>query len=221
MKPYFRKLIHFFKRKESVSDIFTSIYLSNKWGDGDSRSGSGSNLENTKEIRSRLPILFSKYKIKSILDTPCGDFFWMKNVDLSGIMYVGGDIVEEIVISNKKHTSKNISFEVVNIVTDPLKKVDLIIIRDCLVHFSFDQIKSTLDNVCNSNSKYLLTTTFINKTENYDIKTGAWRPLNLQAHPFNLPDPNFIIYEHRGDAEWGDKALALWDIEKIRNTCRK
>ena len=29
-----------------------------------------------------------------MLDVPCGDFRWMAHVDLSGIIYIGGDIIE-------------------------------------------------------------------------------------------------------------------------------
>ena len=43
-------------------------------GDSNSFSGTGSNLDQTKEIIKKLPILIKNYKIKSILDIPCGDF---------------------------------------------------------------------------------------------------------------------------------------------------
>jgi hypothetical protein len=35
-----------------------------------------------------------------MLDAPCGDFNWMKEVDLSAVHYTGGDIVEPLVNSN-------------------------------------------------------------------------------------------------------------------------
>ena len=41
-----------------------------------------------------------KYQIKSILDIPCGDFYWMKGLDLKNINYVGADIVAPLIKKN-------------------------------------------------------------------------------------------------------------------------
>lgn len=38
--------------------------------------------------------MLKKYSIKSILDIPCGDFSWMKKIELDGIEYIGADIVK-------------------------------------------------------------------------------------------------------------------------------
>ena len=46
----------------SKKDIFTDIYIKNKWKDDHSFSGTGSNLEQTKTILNELPKLFIKYK---------------------------------------------------------------------------------------------------------------------------------------------------------------
>ena len=59
----------------SNKDIFQNIYFNNRWGDSSSLSGTGSNLEQTTNIIKELPSIFKKYKINSILDIPCGDFF--------------------------------------------------------------------------------------------------------------------------------------------------
>ena len=78
----------------SNKDIFTNIYFKNKWGDNNSFSGSGSNLEQTSVILDELPKIIRKYKISSILDLPCGDFYWMKEFDFKEINYIGSDIVK-------------------------------------------------------------------------------------------------------------------------------
>jgi hypothetical protein len=54
----------------------------------------GSALQATRHTINALPNIFSKYEIKSILDSPCGDFHWMKEVDLSAVKYIGVDLVE-------------------------------------------------------------------------------------------------------------------------------
>ncbi len=105
----------------------------------------------------------------------------MKNVDLSGIKYIGGDIVEELVTQNvKEYERKSRRFKKLNLINDELPKVDLVFCRDCLVHLSFDEIFRSLGNIFKSDSKYLLTTTFPEKAKNYDIATGQWRALNLE-----------------------------------------
>jgi len=40
-------------------------------------------------------------QIKTLLDAPCGDGNWINKVDLSGITYIGADIVPEIIETNK------------------------------------------------------------------------------------------------------------------------
>ncbi|MDR1323847.1 MAG: class I SAM-dependent methyltransferase, partial [Candidatus Margulisbacteria bacterium] len=65
------------------------------WDSKESRSGGGSEVDATKTIRKTLPKLWKKYKIKTFLDVPCGDYNWMKEIDKSTITYIGGDIVQE------------------------------------------------------------------------------------------------------------------------------
>ena len=154
----------------------------------------------------------------TILDIPCGDFNWMQNVDLSGIKYIGADIVEEIIKNNKnKYEKDNISFRHMNLIEDTLPQVDLILTRDCLVHMSYDDIFKSLHNVCNSMSQYLLTTLFTDRQDNKDIITGEWRPLNLQIAPFSLPKPIRIINEKctQKKSSYTDKSLGLWKISDI------
>ena len=51
-------------------DIFTDIYINNKWGDNYSSSGTGSNLNQTKIILKEIENVIKKYEIKNILDIP-------------------------------------------------------------------------------------------------------------------------------------------------------
>jgi hypothetical protein len=93
----------------------------------------------------------------------------------------------------------------------------MIIVRDCLVHLSYEDINSAIKNIKSSGSKYLLTTTFTNYHLNHDIVTGDWRPLNLQEKPFNFSSPILVINENctEGNGEYKDKSMAMWDISKV------
>jgi hypothetical protein len=174
----------------SIKQRFAAIYHSNYWDDTHSLSGSGSNLKSTKRVIKQLPVLIKKFNINSILDAPCGDFYWMKNVlNKVNVNYLGGDIVGKIVNSNNsKYKSKKINFTKINIISDALPSAQLMICRDCLFHLSNDSIKLFLDNFLNSNIKYLLTTTHYNNADfkNTDIKDGNFRLLDLFSAPFNF-----------------------------------
>ena len=201
-----------------MKNIFDSIYEGNKWGNSESRSGDGSDIFSTAHMRGYLATLLKDLKIKSILDLPCGDFNWMQLMNLKKIDYIGGDIVASMIEENQlRYGSENIRFQHIDARKDSLPTVDLIFCRDMLVHLSFSDCWSVLTNFQNSESTYLLTTTFTARDPNYDIKTGQWRPLNLQRPPFIFTKPSHLIVEHCNEWNgfWADKCLALWSLKDI------
>jgi 2-polyprenyl-3-methyl-5-hydroxy-6-metoxy-1,4-benzoquinol methylase len=198
-------------------NVFTSYYKNNTWRGKESKSGPGSDYDNTKFLIKELPFIFEKYGIKSILDIPCGDFNWMKRINLDSITYHGADIVDELIEENKaQYKRNNIKFSVLDLINDKLPRVDLVLVRDCFVHLNNDDIKKCLTNIKNSESKYLLSTTFtwIHMPTNVNIKNGNWRRVNLENKPFELPKALTNVVEgepllHR------DKSLGLWFIKDI------
>jgi hypothetical protein len=89
-----------------------------------------------------------------------------------------------------------------------------VLIRDCLVHFSYAHIEQALANLKRSKIRYLLTTSFPAVEKNEDIQTGYWRPLNLQKAPFFFPPPLASLNEECTEAKgaFSDKSLCLWEI---------
>lgn len=194
-----------------MKEIFAKIYKHNLWGGAESVSGPGSSLHESQKLIDNLPSLFDLYDIKSILDAPCGDFNWMQHVPKHNIFYIGIDIVDELIKNNSdKYASHQTRFMVKNIVEDALPFADLIICRDGLVHLSLMQIKKAIENFKKSGSKYLLTTHFPLVTENKDIKTGEWRPLNFCLAPFNFSQPMLVIKETTSV-----KTMALWKLSHL------
>ncbi len=198
-------------------DVFGTIYRHNKWGGKQSMSGKGSDLDQTAHLIESLPILLRQYEVGSILDIPCGDFNWMQHVDLSGVHYIGADIVPEIIANNQKYEKDGIDFQVLNLTEDPLPTVDLIHVRDCLVHLSFEHALAAIQNIKKSGSKWLLTTTFPNEIENEDIVTGQWRRLNLEKSPFDFPSQSAMLNEQyfEDNHDHNDKSLGLWRIADL------
>jgi SAM-dependent methyltransferase len=205
-----------FKFKNKSFNVFEIIYRENYWRSKESFSGAGSTIASTKKIRKVLPILWEKYDIKTVLDVPCGDFNWMKEVDKSKIFYIGGDIVKELVDNNiQKYQSENISFKVLDITKDILPKVDMIFCKDCLQHLSYENIHKSLINFKQSGSKYLLTTSYLMTWKNWDIMDGDYRPLNLRKKPFNLPKPILKICEITTISNERDKYMLLYKLEDL------
>ena len=205
-------------RTPTTEEIFTEIFKTNSWLGKTSVSGSGSDPDQTQNVEVELPKLLRRFNISTLLDIPCGDFSWMRRVDVSEMKYLGADIVQELISLNRaRYESESISFTCTNMITDRLPRVDLILCRDGLVHLSFADIRRALENMSNSGSTYLLTTTFTERKSNEDIQTGSWRPLNLQVAPFNFPTPHSVILEGctENDGAFGDKSLALWKINEI------
>lgn len=94
-------------------------------------------------MRKWLVAIIPKYDVKRLVDAPCGDFNWMKlmlpQVDIE---YFGFDIVDEIISSNdRNYGADKIQFAVADICKDDLPISDLLIVRDCLFHLSYEDIE--------------------------------------------------------------------------------
>ncbi len=205
----------------SNQDIFEKIYNQNFWNphesSSESKSGPGSRIDTTESVRNELPKIWEKYNIKSVLDAPCGDYNWMKTVDKKDIKYIGGDIVPKIVRANNKNFENcNTSFEVIDITSDKIPKVDMIICRDCLQHLSYKNAKKALKNFKESGSTYLLVTSYPWTLENWSIPDGDFCPLNLLQKPFNLK-PSYLekIKETNRLGNEPDKYLYLYKLDDI------
>ena len=197
---------------------FTDIYNRRGFGGKESLSGPGSSLAQTQVIRDELPHLLKEINARSVLDAPCGDFHWLKEVRLDIDRYIGVDIVPEIISMNQKeYGNDKREFIVSDIARYPLPSADVILCRDCFVHLSFKDIFKVLRNMIDSDSQYLLATTFTDRIENRDIVTGRWRALNLQEPPFNFPVPVKLINEGCTElsGQYADKCLGLWRIDEI------
>lgn len=198
----------------SLKQTFTDIYRANTWGSKETRSGVGSELLRTIQLRAALDHFLkdSRQVIKSVLDIPCGDFNWISHLPwLEAIYprYIGADIVDELVETNRKKYPYH-QFEVLDVTCDKLPKVDLVLVRDLFGHLSIDNIRLALDNLRRNDNKLILTTSFPRTDFNYDVNNGGWRPLNLSLKPFDLI-PTYLINEGCTEG-YPDKSLVLFQL---------
>jgi hypothetical protein len=221
VKKNFRKIMH----QLSLEERFSKIHEIDYWGNA-TKSGMGSTLASTGNLRKELPKLLKEFKIKTVFDGPCGDFNWMQLVvKETTIDYIGGDIVSAIIEENqKKFGSEKIKFIKVDLTKDSLPNADLMICRDCLFHLSYADSKLVIENFLKSDIPYLLTTSYINENifKNKDILTGNFRMIDLFSPPYMFP--KYTLYEIE---DWlepeSPRSMYLWSrahIAEAFNLCQ-
>ncbi|MEA2764618.1 MAG: hypothetical protein QOK07_1022 [Gemmatimonadaceae bacterium] len=201
-----------------LQERFERIYSTNLWSDPESRSGVGSGLDSTRVLRGKLPQALRELETRVLLDVPCGDFTWMKQVDLSGVEYIGGDIVPSIIEQNQRlYGGETRRFSLVDLTRDKLPDADVLLCRDCLVHLSYTNIRAVLANIARSNIRDLLMTSFPGRGDNRDVQDGDWRTLDFQAPPFSFPEPSLTIVEECEEevGSYADKSLLAWRVAEL------
>lgn len=193
-------------------EVFDYTFNNNIWGNRESISGDGSTINATILLRKNLAIFFEKFEIKSVLDIPCGDFNWMKEMNLKGINYMGGDIVGALIEqNNSKYKNDWIQFFEIDVVNEKLPHADFLFCRDLLVHLSNHEIHQFITNVTSSDIAYFAATLFHKTKHNHDILTGEWRPINLMESPFYFPKPMYLIHEDLEE----EKCLGVWKVKDL------
>ena len=200
-------------RSSQRQQVFSKIVEGNSWGSTESLSGPGSTLEYTENIRREIPIILRDFKIKSMLDAPCGDYNWARHLQRHGITYIGADIVPALIKANAKYSDSTTSFRVLDIIEEPLVEVDLWLCRDCLFHLPNADIRKVLANFQKSRIKYFLTTSHSQAAANRDINTGDFRLLNLELPPFSFPKPRAVITDFIDG--YPPRILGLWHRDDI------
>jgi len=199
---------------DDPAKLFTEIYETHYWVDDESRSGGGSNLYATAKIRGAIPGLLSKYGVRSVLDIPCGDFAWFNEMKLDLDSYIGGDIVVPLIASvAERYTSPTRSFRVMDLTKDALPDCDLILVRDCFIHLSFESIFAALRNISQSKIRYLLTTHYADIAVNVNVETGSFHALNLCAPPFHFPPALELIDDYAEGLN--PHQLGLWRVADL------
>lgn len=193
--------------------VFTSIWTRRDWANAESVSGAGATLKETTVIREVLPRVFEELGVEVLGDAGCGDLNWMARVSDRLRIYLGFDIVSELLAEtrNSLRDRKNHFFSQADIVTDVLPRCDAIVCRDCLTHMTHDEARSALRGLRRSGSTYLITTTHM-AGGNAAPDRGGWYPMDLRAPPFDLPEPIRLIQE---SGHGTGKSLGVWEMADL------
>ncbi len=190
----------------------------NRWkftgGRPETPCGAGSTLATTAYLRERLPGVLSSLSVMKLLDAPCGDLNWMQDVDLSNIDYIGCDIDHLPTARWNAATGFNaytFRFLEIDIVNGTLPRADAILCRDFMQHLPHEMVFQTLRNFARTGAEWLLMTSHLNGTNTDIAKPGDFRPLNLLAPPFNLPEPAITIDDPPG----ADRIIGVWSAASL------
>jgi hypothetical protein len=204
--------------RKYMQTTFAPFYTENRWGDSESRSGPGSNLTRTAKLRSELPLLLQEIGARTLLDAPCGDFNWMKDTDLGLWLYIGVDVIPDLIVRNQNlYSNERTQFVGLDLTRDWLPQADVILSRDCFIHFSYRHIAAAIKNFKRTRSTYLLTNTYPDWRKNENIRTGDFRYINLLLPPFNFPPPLRQIDEKfpAEQEQFFGKKLGLWKLADL------
>jgi len=202
---------------EALRKRFDRIYEQGGWSNGKwgSASGAGSTLEYTAQLRPRLSRLLAKLQVKSLLDAPCGDFEWFKEVTVpANMLYVGMDIVRDLIRKNQSEFSSSTRlFCAGDITVDPLPKVDLMMCRDCLFHLPNASVGAFFENFLVSQIPWLLLTSHHNPgNEELSVRRG-FRKINFEVSPYFFPKPRLAIKDF--EPGFPPRHLCLWSADEI------
>lgn len=145
--------------------------------------------------------------VRSIADTPCGDFHWMCDFleTRPDVDYIGYDIVEPLIAENRaRHPDRR--FEVLDITAQSPAPADLVFSKDLVNHLYERDVWATLRHMASSGSRWLMITSNTGyPNQELDLRLpGASRELDLQAAPYSLPAPL-----------WSDHYFSLWTAETV------
>lgn len=212
-----------------MRDNLRSAFETKSWAgkkDAAPRSGPGSTLDQTAQLRAALPRIFQTYGVKTFLDAPCGDWFWMQHVDLAGVDYIGGDISKEVIDANAaQFTKPGVQFVHLDITSDPLPAADIMLCRDCMMHLKHWLRWKFFENFVASECRYLMTTVHHVLENRAVVNNGGFKRFNPAAMPFNFPPALELIPEtaetlpedilHNRVAAPEHRSIGIWSREQV------
>lgn len=159
--------------------------------------GTGSTLKRTEKLRNWIPSLLEKYG-PIVNDAGCGDFHWMKEVNLRGVDYHGYDVVE--------YPTWDDRFSVLDITAEKMRPCGLIICRDVLIHIPKALVIEAL-KLFRESGIYLLAPSYTDNENN--APDGFNNKIDLAKPPFNLGEPRWMMDdEENGESRY----MGLWKL---------
>jgi hypothetical protein len=208
------------RKSREMRRVFAAIHATKSWGSAESASGPGSTRERAATFLDELVRLVRSLGVATLLDAPCGDFNWTAPLADAVEAYVGVDVVPAIIQENRRRSATpRRRFLCRDMIRQRLPRADLVFCRDALVHLCETDVFAALASFRRTGARHLIATTFVGDRPNPDIRTGEWRPLNMERPPFRFPAPLALVDEHceHTGGIYRDKRLGLWRLDDLPN----
>ena len=214
LKILLRKKDHLINTFRTPEDVFTRIYMKNKWGGDKGEFCSGDGTRNSELVQEYVSLISAFAKKENFYDAKfvdlgCGDFFVGEKLASISSSYVGVDIVKTVVMENtKKYGCEEIEFRHMNIIEESLPEGDVCFLRQVLQHLSNDQILAILKKL--EIYKWVFITEHyptpnndivpnIDKVCGADVRVYDNSGVYLNESPFSLPTDSLkMIMESKG-----------------------
>lgn len=155
-----RRVKHHFRgpgdARRSVKEVFTRIYVENRWGGGGAKSdsaypfdsGAGSADEAAAPYVECVRSFIAAHDIQRVVDLGCGDFRVGRRIAQCGVHYIGVDVVEPLIETNRaRFSTDRIEFRCADIIAGELPDAELCLIREVLQHLSNAEILAILSKL--------------------------------------------------------------------------
>jgi hypothetical protein len=188
-------------RSLSLAEAFRDIYTAARWGERTFCSGRGSDNSISRPYCQAVVEFMRMHELESVVDLGCGDFRVGRQIAASGCVYIGVDVVAELVQSNQlRYGSKRIQFKCLDI-TRPgeFPMADLCLVRQVFQHLSNSEIAAALENL--RSYPYVLVTEHqplrackynVDKIHGPDTRVSVHSGVYLGEAPFSLPVSPFV-----------------------------
>lgn len=174
---------------EDHSKIFKDIYDKNVWGG----SGGGSNPANCTKWIAFIKQFIKDNNVKSVVDFGCGDWQHSNLIeyDKLGANYLGIECVQSLVdLNTVLYSNPHIKFVYLSDYKKlTLKKADLLIVKDVLMHWKTKDIVEFLNEQVN-NYNHIILSNIIENSDRVDSDVPSVRPVGLSSQFKPLSDYN-------------------------------
>jgi SAM-dependent methyltransferase len=138
---------------------------------------------------------FDKYNTRKLLDVGCGVWEHLMSVNLSGIEYLGIDVVDSVIRRNEElDLPANVRFQCGTLEdVESLETFDTVVIKDVFQHLPDKLIFSMLTQL--KNIPVLVVTNDYTSDVHSDCDLGGFRKLDLEAPPFSLQASERLDFE--------------------------
>jgi 2-polyprenyl-3-methyl-5-hydroxy-6-metoxy-1,4-benzoquinol methylase len=184
-------------------EMFSNTYTYNRWGSSESLSGEGSEWVYANGYANNLIRIINQYQIKTIFDTSCGDWNWMKKIKEHLPNYIGNDVVESVIQRNTElYTTDTIRFKSGDMVENLSKEdsIDLVICRHTLEHLPTYYCIDFCNEVVKKAKYAIITSMNWNDVGNSELTPNgvSARAINLDKEPYLsiLGEPIERIWDH-------------------------